>query len=218
MKNLIIVGAGGFGKEIYSYIIDNINNNVIQEYVFKGFVDDDEQNFISLNFPQERWLGTIDDYQYIADDYVIIAIGNIKSRNIIIKKLAKRKVNFYTFIHHSVFIGPNTKIGKGTIICPNSIVQTNANISDHCVLNIYCSIGHDSHLGEGSVLSPYCTLNGNVKTGADLFMGTRSTLLLQTMIGKNCIISAHTVVRGTVGDNMMIKDKVNQIEVKNRLI
>lgn len=162
-------------------------------------------------------MGSIDNYDYGTDDYVMVAIGNVKVRNGIIDKLVHKGANFFTYIHSSVFVADNAVIGEGSIICPFSMAQANSKIGKHCVLNIYCSVSHDSILGDNSILSPYCTLNGNVRTGKNLFMGTRSTLLLNSSVGKNCIISAHTIIKGVVKDNYMVQDKVNKIQVINRL-
>ena len=76
----------------------------------------------------------------------------------------------------------------------------------------------DSSIGSHGILSPYCTLNGNVKTGHTLFMGTRASILPKTNAGNNCTISAHTALKTEVGDGIIIQDKANQIQVKNRFI
>jgi|SaaInl8_200m_RNA_FD_contig_71_339519_length_8039_multi_7_in_0_out_0_7 sugar O-acyltransferase (sialic acid O-acetyltransferase NeuD family) len=218
MKNIIIIGAGGFGREIYSYIQDDIHKGFLKNCTFKGFVDDDEINFKNLKIKEEKWLGTIDEYKYLENDFVIIAIGSIKARNSIISKLNYKKVNFYSYIHNSVFVAADAIVNDGIIICPNSMIQSNALVEQYCILNIFTSIGHDSVLGKGSILSPYCTLNGNVHTGNNLFMGTHSSILLKSNIGSNCSIAAHTVVNGNIVDSMLVKDMKTQKQVKNRLI
>lgn len=217
IKNIIIIGAGGFGREVYSYILDDKKKNYLEDTIFKGFIDDNEKNFQELNL-KEPYLGTIDNYHYEKDDYVIVAIGNINIRNKIISKLEKKEINFFSYIHHSVFIAFDATLEGALLICPHSMIQSNAEIKKHSVLNIYCSIGHDSTLGEHSILSPYCTLNGGVNTGKNLFMGTRSTLLLQSSTGDNCIIAAHSVIKGKKGDNLILKTQSQTIEIINRFI
>lgn len=46
-------------------------------------------------------------------------------------------------------------------MCPFVTINANSNIGDFVLCNIYSSIAHDCKVGEGSILSPYATLNGN---------------------------------------------------------
>lgn len=217
LKNIIIIGAGGFGKEIFSYIQDDLDNITLKNTNLKGFLDDNEINFINTGLNNSLYLGKINDYKFSTNDYAIIAIGNIKIRNSIINQLINN-TQFFTFIHSTSYVSKYAKIGKGIIVCPFCVIQPYSVIGDYCSLNIYCSIGHDSILGTGSVLSPYCTLNGNVKTGSNLFMGTRSTILLNNTIGNNCTISAHTLIDINIEDQYIIKSKNDKYQIKNRFL
>jgi len=217
MKDIIIIGAGGLGKEIYSYIVDDIKKGFVNDNI-KGFLDDNADNFNQLGLDKKLYLGMINKYKFNINDYVIVAIGNIKIRNKIIEYLESKNVNFYTYIHNSVFVAYDAFVDIGTVICPNCIIQSNSKIGKHCIINIFCSIGHDSTVKDYCIFSPYTTLNGNVSIGNNVFMGTRVTVLLGSIIGNNCIVSANTSVKGIIKDNFMVKDKVSQIQVKNRLI
>jgi sugar O-acyltransferase (sialic acid O-acetyltransferase NeuD family) len=217
IKEIIIVGAGGFGRELYSYILDDFAKGFLKGYRFKGFIDDSPENFKASKIEAD-YLGTTESYTFKESDRVIVPIGNIQVRNRIIEKLQNKGAHFLSYIHHSAFIAHDATLGEGVLICPNCMVQSQSQIGDHAVLNIFCSVGHDSTLGENSILSPYCTLNGNVHTGKNLFMGTRSTLLLGSRIGKNCMIGAHSVVKGKKADNLILKNRWETVEVKNRFI
>jgi sugar O-acyltransferase (sialic acid O-acetyltransferase NeuD family) len=217
MKSVVIIGAGGFAKELYSYLQNEINNNIVNNYVIKGFLDINRNSYDEMCL-ESKYLGHEDNYVIQQDDEFIVAIGNSKNRKKVIEKLIEKKASFFTYIHNSAIISNNASIGNGVIICPNSIIQAHASIGDYCVLNVFTSVGHDSILGENSILSPYSTLNGNVIAGKNLFMGTKSSILLGTKVGENCSISAHTAVKNNIGDNYIIQDKVNQVQVKNRLI
>lgn len=46
-------------------------------------------------------------------------------------------------------------------MCPFVTINANSNIGDFVLCNIYSSIAHGCKVGEGSILSPYATLNGN---------------------------------------------------------
>lgn len=217
IKNIIIVGAGGFGREVYAYIRDDFIKGYLADYRFKGFVDDSYDNFKSARL-DAAYLGIVDDFQFEENDQVIVPIGNVSVRNRIIAKLKARGVSIFSYIHHSAFVAYDAVIGEGVLICPNCMVHSRCTIGDNVVLNVFCSIGHDSHLGKNAILSPYCTLNGGVYTGDNLFMGTRSTLLLGSSVGHNCMIAAHSVIKGNKLDNLILKNRVETLEVKNRFI
>ena len=217
MKNIIIVGAGGLGKELYYYLINDLNKANYTNFVFKGFLDDSIENFQKTSIAGEYYLGKIKEYAVSSNDYIIVGIGSVLTRNYFINYFQEKKANFFTFIHSSSIIQDTSIIGEGVIICPYCIIQPNSNIGSYSILNVYVNIGHDSKIGQCSILSPYATLNGNVVIGDNLFMATRSSILAGSSLGNNCIISAHTVVKGDFTDNYMFKDQTKQIKIKNRL-
>ena len=217
MKKILIIGAGGFGKELYGYISQDIQNDILKDIEIKGFLDISEKSFQKLNI-ETSFLGSEDTYEIEEEDYFLIAIGVTSIRKNVYENMLKRGAKFYTYIHSTAIIDSSATIGCGSIICPFSIVNSQSKIGKNCALNIYSSVGHDSSVGSHSILSPYASLNGDVQTGDNLFMGTRSTILLGSILGLNCIVSAHSVVKGKIGDNYMFKDKVSQIKIKNRLI
>jgi len=212
MKNIIIIGAGGFSKELIGYLQQDISNKSLTDIHLKGILDDHESNYLNNDYDLP-YLGKINDYHPLVNDEFLLAIANIHARKIIVRTIKNNNGIFFTYIHPSALIATSATIGEGSIICPFSIINAKASVGELCVLNIFCSIGHDTTLGGNSVLSPYCTLNGNVVSGASLFMGTRSTILLGNKVGNNCTISAHTCVKDDVPDNQMVftKEEVNCI-------
>lgn len=199
-KNIVIVGSGGFAKEIYSYLRYDVRTKRIDGKIrIKGFLDVNKENFLTSKI-HEAYLGNEDTFFPEENDYFLVAIGQASIRNKIIAKLEANKYKFYTYIHSGVFISETSRIEEGVIICPHCVVNPNAYIGKHCILNIYSSIAHDCELGSHSILSPYCTLNGNVKTGSHLFMGTNSAILYGLKIGNCCTIAAGTIVKKDMED------------------
>lgn len=210
MRNLILVGAGGFAKELYGYIKDDIYKGFLQDTVIKGFLVDFPEDHKKLNVI-EPYLGKIQDCEFMTDDFIIIAIGENPGREKVIDILEKKGCQFYTYIHSSAFIDFSANLGKGVIICPNAMVNANTFVSDFSVLNIYSSIAHDSIIGYNSILSPYATLNGHVKVGKNLFMGTRSTVLPKVIVGDKCTISAGTIISKSMNDGALAFPKTRTI-------
>ncbi len=206
MNQLIIVGAGGFAKELHGYISQDIKNNFIKNAEIKGFLDISEESFLKMKI-NSSYLGNEETYSIEEDDHFIIAIGNIKLKEKIIQKLEKKNASFFSYIHSSVFFDDSSNIGQGVIICPFCMVNAQSIIGDFTLMNIYTSVAHDAYIGRNSILSPYATVNGNVKTGKNLFMATRTTILPGIEVGENCIISAGTIVSKNMDNYCMAYPK-----------
>lgn len=218
-KNIVIIGSGGFAKEVYSYLRHDIAINKVKEKIaIKGFLDTGRENFINSKIP-EAYLGDEDSFSPKENDYFLLAIGNPNIRNKIIGKLESKKYKFFTYIHSSAFIAESSSIEEGVIICPNCMINAHACIGKHCILNIYSSVAHDCELGSYSILSPYSTLNGNVRTGSHLFMGTHSVILSGIRIGSRCTISAGTAVGEHMEDDhsAFLKSRVTYLRKHKEL-
>lgn len=112
MKDLIIVGAGGFGREVV-WLVERINQSQPTWKVL-GFVDDAE------GLPEIDGccvLGNINWLlRYDKPSYVVCAIGNSKAREAIYNRL---KNNYClepaTLIDPTVICGKGSRIGAGSI-------------------------------------------------------------------------------------------------------
>ena len=106
-KNLYIIGAGDFGREMESMLglHDNFNN----EYEIKGFLDLNSNNLDGK--PTDfKFIGSEVGFEFKNDDYVVIAISDSKIRRRVALNL-KNRVKFYTYIAPNATIGKYTKIG-----------------------------------------------------------------------------------------------------------
>lgn len=210
MLNVIIIGAGGFGREVYQWAKDSFDEN---EYKIKGFLSnkpDDLKDFeIDVGI-----LGDDDNYKINEKDRFLFAIGNIDAKKRIIKNLKERGAQFITLIHKTSVVARNVKIGEGVIICPFVTVSDSVVLDDFVMLNFYSSCGHDSKIGKYSILSPYSTTNGFVTLEDEVFLGTHSTVTAYKKIGYRSKVSAnsvamydvpsHTFVYGVPGKNKTI--------------
>lgn len=196
-KNVVIVGAGGLGKEIYGYIQNDIKLGHLEDVRIKGFIDD---NFSLEN--NDLNLGTIKEYQFQEQDYFVIALGNIKIRTHIISKLESKKAKFLSYQHSTAYVASDVKLGKGNFLAPFTLINANSNIGDHNFLNSYSSIGHDCSLGDNNVMNPYSTILGECSVGNNNYFSTRSSIYPRLEIGNDCVISISTTVNSSLDDNI----------------
>jgi len=200
MYNIIIVGAGGFARDIYYYAKDTYP---INDYTMKGFLSYNQQDLDNYK-TKVGIIGNDDNYEIEENDRFIIAIGDIDTRKKALNKLKKRGAKFISLIHPSALVHPAAKIGEGVVICPYCIVSDNVQLGNFVMLNIYSSCGHDAKVGDYAILSPYATINGFVVLENEVFLGTHSTVILGKKVGYRSKISANSVVMRNVAPNKIV--------------
>ena len=200
MKDLIIIGVGGVGREA-ALIAEEINEQT-QEWNILGFVDDNEsvQNTYINGYPV---LGKSQYLQnYKEEVYVFCGISNYKVKKKIISKLKENQnIKFATLIHPSVKLNRHIKIGEGCIIYQNVIMTVNIEIGDHVIISPKCGIGHDSKIHDYVTLLWNVNVSGNVDIKEGATMGSGSTVIQGLTIGKGSFVGAGACVIRDVEDN-----------------
>ena len=120
-----------------------------------------------------------------SDPQIKLRIGN---------KLDQHKLSVSSFIHDSVIVGLNVKLGKGVIIFPNSIISNNAFIGDYCFINCSCNIGHHAIIGECSSVMSNSSISGHCEIGAYNYIGTNVIFIPNIKTLKNIMIGVGSVV------------------------
>ena len=205
MHEIVIVGGGGFGREVHDWLMD-INENrggTSPSFRVKGFLD---HNQMCLDGFQgvAGVIGNPDDYKICDNDRFVVAIGGIGVRKKIIGDLKEKGAKFFSIFHPTAIISKTAVLGEGVIICPFGLVNSNARLGDFVILNIFASVAHDVQVGAHSVLCPYATINGFAKLDEDVFMATRATVIPAVSVGKGAIISANSVAMRDVPPGSII--------------
>ncbi len=200
MYNIIIVGAGGFGREVYLWAKDSFSQD---QYKIKGFLDDNQR--ILDNYDMDVGIiGSLDNYEIKNKDRFLFAIGDIETKKRIVINLKKKGAQFLTLIHPTAIVANTAKIGEGIIICPFVSVSDHAQLGDFVMMNLYSTCGHDVKIGKYSILSPYAILNGFVTLEDEVFLGTHSTVIPYKKVGYKSKISANSVVMRDVAANKIV--------------
>jgi sugar O-acyltransferase (sialic acid O-acetyltransferase NeuD family) len=192
MKNLIIIGAGDWGLEIFAWIHESVQYG--KEYTFKGFIDDNNNALTKSIIDNSLLLGSIKDYQIDMNDVFICAIANLQIKEKIINSFSSKSAVFVNAFHKTVcFIG-QSDIGKGVVLSPYVVVSNNSVIGDHVGVNLFCSIGHDVKIGDYCQLSAHCDLTGHVELSNSVFLGSRVTIIPNINVVAYSILGAGAVV------------------------
>ena len=85
-----------------------------------------------------------------------------------------------------------------------SVITNDVKIENGVLINLNCTIGHDSHIGSFVEMSPGVHISGNCVVGDYSVLGTNSTVLPKISIGKNVIVGAGSVVTKNIPDNSLV--------------
>lgn len=194
MKDIAIFAAGGFGREIACII--KMINQVEPTWNFIGFFDDAE-NLQGTSNEYGKVLGgmeTLNNWDKPLS--VAIAIGNPKVLKIVAEQITNPLVEFPNLIAPNVAFmdRENCRMGKGNVICPNSLVSCNTELGDFNLLNVYTQVGHDTKLGNYNVVMPTCNISGGIVIGDCNLFGVKSTILQYKKIGNEVTITPGSVM------------------------
>ena len=190
MRNLFIVGAGGFGREAV-WTVERINA-AQQQPVWNviGFADDDPAKAFG-NFEGYPLLGSVEK---ASKDHpgasVFIAVGDNAVRRKIYRQL--RGHDFPALIDPSAQVSPTTEFRHGTFIACEAVVSVGTEIGKFVIINARAGVGHDSTVGDFSNIAPGVSLSGHTVIGEDVMMGTNSCTAPGMTVGAGA-----TVVCGT---------------------
>ncbi len=183
MKDIIIVGAGGLGREMLA-LLKNINT-IQPQWNVLGFVDDGKTTSDVVNGVEV--LGGVDYLNTLeANTAVIIAISLPKVRKAIFDKLSKANIYFPTIVHPSSIISDADFVGmgKGCILCINTVLTTNIVLGDFVLINAGAIINHDAQISSFSTIMPGVNISTGAQISKGCYIGTGSK------ISKPAVISA----------------------------
>ncbi len=191
MEKIAIVGSGGFAREVLTLIKDI--NKQSERYEIVGFVDVAMSKGIH-GYP------VVGDDEFINNSRepisVVIAVGEPHLKRKIRNKYTNPMIKFPSLIHPTTLIGDNSSviIGDGCIVCAGCILTTDIMIKDFVTLNLMCTVGHDTEIGNYCSFMPSVNISGEVKTKEGVYVGTGAKIINKTVIGENTVVGAGAVV------------------------
>ena len=193
MRDLFIVGAGGFGREAV-WTVERINSLSQQpSWRIIGYADDNPKWRKGDNFEGYPILGTVEE---ASRDYpgasVFIAIGDNRIRRDIYRRL--RGHDFPALIDPTAQVSPTTEFKHGTYIAVEAVVSVGTEIGKFVIINARAGVGHDSTVGDFANIAPGVSLSGHSKIGQDVFMGTNSCTAPGMTVGDGATVACGTPV------------------------
>ncbi|MEI7651783.1 MAG: acetyltransferase [Verrucomicrobiota bacterium] len=190
MKKLLIVGAGGFGREMYAWAGQHPDCG--RAWALAGFLDDNPQALAP--FGDFAPVAPLAGHRPSPEHIYVCALGMPDLKEKLVAPLVAAGAEFLTFIHPAALLGARVKLGRGVVVCPGAILSADIAIGDFAMINLNCTIGHDATLGAWTSLSAQCDITGHVRVADRVFMGSRASVIPSKSVGSRSIVGAGAVV------------------------
>ncbi len=199
MKDLVIFGTGGFAREVHQIVEDFDQDK--SAWSFIGFLDGNPEshNKEIHGFP------VLGGAEWLAGRHgvaVVVAIGGPAGKRKLVEQIrAVDETSFATLVHPLAWVGNRVSLGEGVVICAGTLITTDIRIGNHVILNLDCTVGHDSCIEDYVTVAPSVNISGCVKVGEGCDLGTNSTVIQGITIGHWSVVGAGAVVVRNIPSN-----------------
>lgn len=202
MKDIVIFGAGGFGREV-QWLLERINAAAAEPvWRFLGYVDDGIQAGTLVDgYPV---LGNTELLRQRTEPLsVALCVAATGTRRAIHDRLRDHPaLDFPTLIDPTVQMSDRHAIGQGCIVCAGVIMTVDFRLGDFDIVDVASTIGHDVELGDFVTLYPSVNVSGWVTLNDGVQVGVGAQILQGLTVGANTFVGAGAVVTGDLPANI----------------
>lgn len=200
MKNLIIIGARGWGREV----LWSFQKDYSDKYNFKGFLDSKADALDGLVGDFPPIISSVEDYVVQPDDVFFCALGDPMWRLHYADIIETKGGTFATYIAPTAMVCPNATIGDGCYVGANTVISDNVVIGKQTMVHGLCTLGHDAKLGDYVSVEAYCFFGGYSEVDRLSFIHVRSTIIAHKRVGSKASVGAGSVVIRNVKDSVHV--------------
>jgi sugar O-acyltransferase (sialic acid O-acetyltransferase NeuD family) len=202
---LVVVGAGGFGREVLA-IVASINR-VAPTWEVVGVLDDAPAgvHLAALAALGTPMLGGVDLLPglVLEDTHAVLGIGSPSVRARL--DAAHPSASWATLVHPDATVGPDVVLGPGAVVAPGVRLSTSIRAGRHLHVDQNATVGHDVALGDYVRLNPQACISGSVTIGDGGLVGAGAVVLEGRSLGAGSLVGAGSVVTKDVADGVVVK-------------
>jgi sugar O-acyltransferase (sialic acid O-acetyltransferase NeuD family) len=190
MKDLVIIGAGGFGRTIYWQCDADYGNG--REWTIKGFLDDRPGILDGYRIPKPV-LGSPFTYQAQPNEIWLCALGEPQMRAKYAAPLVAQGVEFIN-LRTEVAFPESCRLGRGIIFERKVQVGSDTRIGDFTTILSMCVVGHDVTIGDYVQIGSFTFIGARAVVGDAVQIHPHSCIVPGVRIGDRAVIGAGSVV------------------------
>jgi sugar O-acyltransferase (sialic acid O-acetyltransferase NeuD family) len=191
MKNLLIIGARGFGREVINLAMQC--NGYQKLFQIKGFLDDKKNALDAFNsYPPI--IDSVENYVVKEDDVFVCGIGDVQQKKKYVQIILDKGGCFISLIHPTALINLTATLGKGLLVFPFAQVGSAAVVGDYVLIQSYAGIAHDVKIGDYSRIDVQVLCVGGVIVGNYVTIHSGAVLNHKVVVEDNAVIGATSFV------------------------
>ena len=201
MRHLLIIGARGFGREIYNHFLHC--KEILGDVECKGFLDDNKEALEKFEgYPPI--ISSVEEYEPMDNDVFICALGDPKWIKHYAEIIESKGGRFISLISPLSSISSNTIIGEGCIISKWVGISNDVKIGRHTTIDVFSDLGHDVQVGDFCHLGAYTFMGGYSKIGNQVTIHPRANILPHKTIGSESVVGAGSIVIRNVPEKITV--------------
>jgi sugar O-acyltransferase (sialic acid O-acetyltransferase NeuD family) len=200
MDEVIIVGAGGFGRTICWQCVGDYGHQ--RHWTIKGFLDDRPGVLDGFGVPAPI-LGSPFTWQPKKPEIYITALGEPSKRQHFSQALIDKGAYFFNLCSE-VTHGDSVQFGRGIIFERKVAIAANTKIGDFTTILSMCVIGHDVTIGKYVQVGSFAFMGARVEIGDFTTIHPHACILPGVKIGSGCVVGAGSVVVKNVPDGASV--------------
>lgn len=201
MKHLIIIGARGFGREVFNTARESLGYGV--EFDIIGYLDD--KNDALNNFQgYPPILDSVENYCPKKGDVFICALGDVKYKKKYTQLILDKGGEFITLIHKTAYISMNTIIGKGCIVLADARIHCDVKIGNFVTIQPKAIIGHDVIIEDWCHINAFADCGGGSYLEEGVTLHTTSFVFPKVRMGAYSVLGAGSVANRNVRMNAVV--------------
>lgn len=201
MDRLFIIGARGFGREVYNWVKDCISAGL--DLTIEGFLDDKADALSGFdNYPPI--ISSVEEFTPQTGDVFLCALGDMKYRKQYADIISAKGGRFISIVHPTASVSQNVTIGKGCIIGRFCAISCDVKIGDFVSISAHAVLGHDVCVGNYCSVGALSMLSGGVIIEDGVTLHPKVDIIPHKRVGQNSVVGAGSVVLRNVKPNTTV--------------
>jgi sugar O-acyltransferase (sialic acid O-acetyltransferase NeuD family) len=194
MRDLLIVGAGGFARETVEAV--RAINEQYPTWNLLGLLDDNP----------DRWgkevggvpvVGPIERVHREPWAQVVLTTGrpdNYVSRPLIAARIGLPDTRYATIVHPTASVGTTCTIGAGSVLLAHVALTADVTVGRHVVVMPQVVLPHDTRVDDFATLASGVRVGGACHVEEGAYIGAAAALREGTTVGSRALVGMGSVV------------------------